>query len=1207
MCNHLSLFLCVADYDKLLPGWSHFAQFTIAVANKDPKKSKYSDTLHRFCKKEHDWGWKKFMELSKVLDGFTVSDTLVIKAQVQVIRENPHRPLRYLDCQYRRELVRVYLTNVEGICRRFVEEKRDKIGKLMEDTVRWSSFRAFWSAVEGNVRCRLSREKKETILKAIVKWFFNEKEVTSTLVMDALYSGCKALDHCSKNKKGKINGVEVEETVNPVVGVDKDFFVLSGDVLLLLERAANESLPPYKEDKGPQNRTKDGGPGDDFGKDSIERDEKRLTELGRRTVEMFVLAHLFSNRVEVAYREAIALKRQEELIREEEAAGQAEIELKAKREAAEKEKRTKKKQAKQRRNNRKENEKVVEEKHISVVQDPRQRDDSTSSTTTRTCLLKGPSNTTVDLGDEDDDLSVLDTNDNIVGTLGPAVEDGDADHALWEREGSETNQVMEASFSGSLCVNSAQDGRSDRKHQALLDDSSSTCSSDSIPSLCAASNGSSRRRLILPDKNDTSINRGRGRADKNLRLAEADGIRSGRSGTAEASSSCSSGTLDAETVIASLKQQVQWLKQRLTEKEEEVVMLHEQISLYHHHFGSDISIYTRKSSDSGDCHPGLGTGDRAPLSPSSRGKGELSNNRGKADEESQEIGRVFEKGAVVANGSAVHADVSSKMNGVGHSGMNVLADSGGQQKHSLSMLDSIRPPATSCSGSLNACECETCAPIAFIPLTGMSEVSGPMSHSVLSTSLATETGLSRPSSAPGLVADPREKYPILHQLQPAPPLGRSVSATGRLGITSIEHATSTSAAVQQSTPITLSYRNTGAGVIQNNNTMVHPGLFVSTASGAGIGSAERYPQFCSGYTQRLSQPMSVPSSVGPSLSSIYPRKIPISGQGAPSSTDGEKDEMTCHAAVPNVSGNEEGVFRGDAQPSERSQKSMGFTFGTVTPEILHLQHQQLECADGGQERHVHSQDYFQDEHLRHRAERDNGKEPQNCAQLEVNSQKYNPKLQQHLLHVPTGTSTTLPAMQIGAEIATRGAVLSEEFPHLDIINELLEDDKVFGAKTLNSFLLQPGNQGFNHHLSFQELQKILSGQLHPEMNSVHHNGSGRSNRNIPCDDGISLQLPNPPDCTFTGYRESIQLLHPFTHPLPHSFNQHGGAVDGIFEHHWPGAHGDMPITSGPNGVQSGMDLFIGYPMQSPHIPIADGPTFTLGQNGYTMYSPMKHP
>ena len=102
--NHLSLFLCVADYDKLLPGefyamsgsrqpsrdddfsrrgvaclppsprqqptpssqahplapfflsgWSHFAQFAIAVVNKDPKKSKYSDTYIASAE-EHGWG-----------------------------------------------------------------------------------------------------------------------------------------------------------------------------------------------------------------------------------------------------------------------------------------------------------------------------------------------------------------------------------------------------------------------------------------------------------------------------------------------------------------------------------------------------------------------------------------------------------------------------------------------------------------------------------------------------------------------------------------------------------------------------------------------------------------------------------------------------------------------------------------------------------------------------------------------------------------------------------------------------------------------------------------------------------------------------------------------------------------------------------------------------------------------------------------------
>jgi len=47
----------------------------------------FSDTLHRFWKKEHDWGWKKYMELSKVDDGFVDDfDNLIIKAQVQVIR-----------------------------------------------------------------------------------------------------------------------------------------------------------------------------------------------------------------------------------------------------------------------------------------------------------------------------------------------------------------------------------------------------------------------------------------------------------------------------------------------------------------------------------------------------------------------------------------------------------------------------------------------------------------------------------------------------------------------------------------------------------------------------------------------------------------------------------------------------------------------------------------------------------------------------------------------------------------------------------------------------------------------------------------------------------------------------------------------------------------------------------------------------------------
>ncbi|KAF7837520.1 TNF receptor-associated factor-like protein 1b-like isoform X1 [Senna tora] len=458
VCNHLSLFLCVANHDKLLPGWSHFAQFTIAVVNKDPKKSKYSDTLHRFWKKEHDWGWKKFMELSKVYDGFVdTSDNLIIKAQVQVIREKADRPFRCLDCQYRRELVRVYLTNVEQICRRFVEERRSKLGKLIEDKARWSSFCAFWLGIEQNSRRRMSREKTDVILKVVVKHFFIEKEVTSTLVMDSLYSGLKALEGQTKSKKGRVKLLDGEEMPAPIIRVEKDMFVLVDDVLLLLERAAVEPLPP-KDEKGPQNRTKDGNSGEDFNKDSIERDERRLTELGRRTVEIFVLAHIFSNKIEVAYQEAVALKRQEELIREEEAAWQAESEQKAKRGVNEKEKKSKKKQTKQKRNNRKGKDKGREER--AIVQTIAEKPD----------ILE-------DVSD------VSDSVDGVAEVLQPDSEDRDTSLVNWDTDASEVHPPTEASSNGIGGLSSVQNGMAERRGTSMMDDSSSTCSTDSLPSV----------------------------------------------------------------------------------------------------------------------------------------------------------------------------------------------------------------------------------------------------------------------------------------------------------------------------------------------------------------------------------------------------------------------------------------------------------------------------------------------------------------------------------------------------------------------------------------------------------------------------------------------------------------------------------------------------------------------------------------------------
>ncbi|KAJ8764596.1 hypothetical protein K2173_006468 [Erythroxylum novogranatense] len=510
VCNHLSLFLCVANHDKLLPGWSHFAQFTIAVVNKDSKKSKYSDTLHRFWKKEHDWGWKKFMELSKVSDGFLdAADTLIIKAQVQVIREKAHRPFRCLDCHYRRELVRVYLTNVELTCRRFVEERRGKLGRLIEDKNRWSSFCAFWLGMDQNTRRRMSREKTDVILKVVVKHFFIEKEVTSTLVMDSLYSGLKALEGQTKSKKNRLKLLDNEEMTTPMICVDKDMFVLVDDVLLLLERAAMEPLPP-KDEKGPQNRTKEGNSGEELNKDSVERDERRLTELGRRTVEIFVLSHIFNHKIEVAYQEAVALKRQEELIREEEAAWLAESEQKSKRGALERDKKSKKKQAKQKRNNRKGKDKGRDEKRVAIL--PEKHQDKNTNNEKHDPVVEELHPVVEKLDVQEDISDVSDSMDGVTEVLQPDSEDRDSSPVNWDTDTSEVHRPTEASISEVSGLTSIANGLTEKRNASAMDDNSSTCSTDSVPSVVM--NGPCKGNCNSNCKNERLPSRGKGQRGK---------------------------------------------------------------------------------------------------------------------------------------------------------------------------------------------------------------------------------------------------------------------------------------------------------------------------------------------------------------------------------------------------------------------------------------------------------------------------------------------------------------------------------------------------------------------------------------------------------------------------------------------------------------------------------------------------------------------
>merc|ERR1719399_1022711 len=119
--------------------------------------------------------------------------------------------------------------------------------------------------------------------------------------------------------------------------MEENLTYLAGDVMRTLEQAANEAVPPHNEDKDL----------DDYGKDSLERDERRLAELGKQAIEMFVVSHLYTNRIEVAFKENEALKRQEALIREEEEAERLESERQLKKQEAERERRNRQKEKKQ--------------------------------------------------------------------------------------------------------------------------------------------------------------------------------------------------------------------------------------------------------------------------------------------------------------------------------------------------------------------------------------------------------------------------------------------------------------------------------------------------------------------------------------------------------------------------------------------------------------------------------------------------------------------------------------------------------------------------------------------------------------------------------------------------------------------------------------------------------------------------------------------
>ena len=83
----------------------------------------------------------------------------------------------------------------------------------------------------------------------------------------------------------------------------------------------------------------------------------------------------------------------------------------------------------------------------------------------------------------EDVSDVSDSVDGVTEILQPDSEDRDASPVNWDTDTSEVHLPTEASNNGIGGVSSMQNGMSEKRSSSVIDDSSSTCSTDSLPSV----------------------------------------------------------------------------------------------------------------------------------------------------------------------------------------------------------------------------------------------------------------------------------------------------------------------------------------------------------------------------------------------------------------------------------------------------------------------------------------------------------------------------------------------------------------------------------------------------------------------------------------------------------------------------------------------------------------------------------------------------
>ena len=662
-------------------------------------------------------------------------------------------------------------------------------------------------------------------------------------------------------------------------------------------------------------------------------------------------------------------------------------------------------------------------------------------------------------------------------------------------------------------------------------------------------------------------------------------------------------------------------------QDEEVVMLQEQVSLFQHQMGLDRPFQCRGPSDDSVSGPKSG-----PTSTTCSVHGdEIRSDTSKTavpieDAETPGFRGIGSSKAVpTLNGNtSLSIEIATPSNGMLLSHSDNFGDNSGSG-YSLytGKVDVSKAPALARNRGNEASR----APRIGIPPFAAGGSSVPRTPSgAEDTGLS--TGISQPMSAPGPVASQRPG------VQGQPPLSRSLSAAARLVLGSeTSSGVHSNGNTHHSPPVTPSYRNAAAGKIRGS-----AGLPAYSVPGAGsFGGAGPAPVLAAAsssvYSNTSTPILQAPphqgvspavSSTAVALASSPSLTTPLKMfQGSMQGSLGGKVEPAASPPatmvhVPPVHSAPESLTRSLSQQEGNSNHGsvggrrapVGITFGTVTPEMLQQKQEQEQKQEQLQLQLQRKEEQallqqqpssFPEDSVDH--------SNQNAEVLHENGiqQHLQADIHQHPIHQNDngGLNGVRHASAVVSlmESVNNGGIMGEEFPHLDIINDLLEDDQSF-SMALNAMLQHPGAAPFNgHHLrmfGYSDMHKLNHyGQLRSDgVSAVNGVGVDGSDRGRMVDEDRSHM--HGVDGNPLNMRDSRRMTSSFSHqPLGQLHTQHSGHLDGVASHYWPITSAGIP--AGINNVRNGFDTQMGYPLVQTHH--SSVPDFSMGHSGYSGYSP----